>query len=143
MRVAIRQCLRVGANAGALLEDFGVVPDEVHLPTRADVMQGDRMLLQRAAVHLKEQQVRSIAVDTVGPAQSDQRRILIRTRNLRRLDFFVDERPQGSRDLRVGATGDATLEGVSVRIGSTLRLVGYSSADDERPAAVHRTAIAF
>ena len=40
MRVAIRQCLRVGPRAGALLEDFGVVPDADYRPTRDDVMEG-------------------------------------------------------------------------------------------------------
>ena len=51
MRVAIRQCLRVGPRAGALLENFGVVPETYYQPTRQDVMEGYRGLLVRAAVY--------------------------------------------------------------------------------------------
>ncbi len=60
MRVAIRQCLRVGPRAGALLEDFGVVPDAC-LPgsTRDDVMEGDRELLACAAELLAERSRRA------------------------------------------------------------------------------------
>ena len=107
MRVAIRQCLRVGPRAGALLEDFGVVPDAVHLPTRADVMEGDSMLLARAAELLAAQAARSIKVTMGGPdaANPGKRQITIRTRGLKRLDFFVDDRPQASRDLDGGRGG--------------------------------------
>ena len=72
MRVAIRQCLRVGPRAGALLEDFGVVPDAVHQTQREDLMEGDRMLLARAAEFPGEAAYARHQGDTgkFGPSQS-------------------------------------------------------------------------
>ena len=139
MRVAIRQCLRVGPRAGALLEDFGVVPDAIHYPTREDVMEGDRMLLARAAEFLAAKPARSIKV-TMGaanPATPGQRRINITTLGLTRLDFYVDDRPQGSLDLTVNAAGEATLT-PSAPAGTMLRLTGYAAATDTRPAAFYK-----
>ena len=143
MRVAIRQCLRVGPRAGALLEDFGVVPDEVHLPTREDVMEGDRMLLTRAAELLAAQSTRSIKVTIGGPdtANPGLRQISITTHGLKRLDFFVDDRPQASRDLDVNAAGEATLT-PAIRMGATLRLTGYAEPTDSAPVALYRGQVA-
>jgi len=47
-RVAVRRCQRVHARAGAPLERDGVVPDVLHLPTRADLFDQDRDLLEAA-----------------------------------------------------------------------------------------------
>jgi Peptidase family S41 len=52
MRVAIRQSTRVGPNAGVLLEDLGVEPDALHLPTRRDLLEDDADLLDFAAALL-------------------------------------------------------------------------------------------
>ena len=131
MRVAIRQCLRVGPRAGALLEDFGVVPDADYRPTREDVMEGYKGLLARAAEFLAEQTTRSIKV-TIGvpnAANPGQRQVTITTRGLKRLDFFVDDRPRDSHDLIVNAAGEATLTAY-IRMGATLRLAGYAEPTD-------------
>lgn len=143
LRVAIRQCLRVGARAGALLEDFGVVPDAVHPPTREDVLEGDRMLLARAVEFLAAQATRSIKV-TMGvtdAANPGLRQISIKTRGLKRLDFAVDDRPQASRDLVVDATDEATLT-PSIRMGAALRLTGYANSTDGAPVALYRGQVA-
>jgi C-terminal processing protease CtpA/Prc/subtilisin family serine protease len=143
MRVAIRQCLRVGKKAGALLEDFGVVPDAVYLPTREDVMEGDRILLARAAEILRAQPLRSIKVTIQGLVHNPndpsdvKRQLRIDTRNIRRLDFFVDNRPQGSKDLNLNNAGEASLSGAAVRQGARLRLMGYANAQDRAPAALY------
>lgn len=133
MRVAIRQCLRVGPRAGALLEDFGVTPNDVHKPTREDVMEGDRMLFARAAEFLARQPVRSIKVShgNVSPAAPTMRGIEIKTRGLKRLDFYMDDRPTTSIDLNVDASGAATLT-PSIRSGVMLRLLGYVDPNDEQ-----------
>ena len=139
MRVALRQCLRVGPRAGALLEDFGVVPDAVHYPQREDVMEGDRMLLARAAEFLAAEPARRIKV-TMGapnPAAHGQRKLDITTSGLTRLDFYVDDRPQGSLDLDVNAQGEAKLS-PSAPTGAMLRLTGYINLMDKRPAALYR-----
>jgi subtilisin family serine protease len=137
MRVAIRQCLRVGQQAGSLLEDFGVVPDKVHLPTRRDVMEGDGDLLAEAAELLKAAPTRSITVTMGALNASGQRQMTIKTRNLKRMDFFVDDRPEGNRNLDANAAGDAAL-GLAVRVGTRLRLLGYTDVADRAPAAAYR-----
>ena len=45
----IRRLLRVGPNAGTPLEDYGVIADVRHLPTRRDVTGGDADLMAAAA----------------------------------------------------------------------------------------------
>jgi subtilisin family serine protease/C-terminal processing protease CtpA/Prc len=143
MRVAIRQCLRVGPRAGALLEDFGVTPDAVHQVTREDVMHGDRRLLARALEFLAAQSARSIKVTIGSPhvARPEMRQITIKTKGLKRLDFFVDDRPQTSRDLELNAAGESTLT-PSVRTGAKLRLTGYVESADVAPAAIYRGEVA-
>jgi subtilisin family serine protease/C-terminal processing protease CtpA/Prc len=139
MRVAIRQCLRVGPRAGALLEDFGVSPDAIHKPTREDVMEGDRKLLERAAEFLAAGRPRSIKI-TIGasnPAAPDQRQITIKTSGLKRLDSYLDDRPQGTRNLIVDAKGEATLT-ASATIGALLRLTGFAEPTDKTPAALYQ-----
>lgn len=48
MRVAIRQTLRVGEQAGMPVEDLGIVPDEEHKMTKKDVLQGNVDLIEHA-----------------------------------------------------------------------------------------------
>ena len=133
MRVAIRQCLRVGPRAGALLEDFGVIPNEVHLPTRADVLEGDKDLFAWAAGWLAKQLPRSINV-IFGAIRDGQRQATIRTRGLKRLDFFVNDRPEASIDIHPDAQGEATITPL-IEVGSTLRLAGYAELAGPEPAA--------
>ena len=48
-RLAVRRCLRVHGHAGELLEGVGVIPDQLHPPTRADLFHDDADLLDEAA----------------------------------------------------------------------------------------------
>jgi subtilisin family serine protease len=139
MRVAIRQCLRVGSRSGALLEDFGVVPDAVHQPTREDVMEGDKVLMALATKLLAEQSTRSIKVTIGAPdaANPSNRKIDIKTRGLKRLDIYLDDRPRTSLDLSVNAVGEATLT-PSIQRGALLRFVGFVEPTDKVPVAQYR-----
>jgi hypothetical protein len=49
LSLVIRRVLRVGPNAGAPLEDYGVVADERHEMTRNDIMNNDADLMSTAA----------------------------------------------------------------------------------------------
>lgn len=142
MRVALRQSLRVGPRAGALLEDYGVAPDRVHLPTRSDLLGGERELFAVAAEMLAGQALRSIVVkplapDAGTPATPTTRNLHIETRGLARLDFYIDERPWASPDLEAGADHRATLQ-VPVKTGAALRLLGYVRPADAQAAASWR-----
>jgi subtilisin family serine protease len=143
MRVAIRQCLRVGARAGALLEDFGVAPDEIHRPTRADVMEADRELLARAASILIEEPDRqiSVSVGAPDPKNAGFRVVTITTGGLSRLDFYVEDRPEGSVDLNIDADGKSTLT-LPMKNGASIRLAGFIKPSDLVAVAVHRGRIA-
>jgi hypothetical protein len=56
-RVALRRSLRVGAKAGAELEDLGIAPIEhSHTMTRDDILCGNKDLIAAAAVILKNKQ---------------------------------------------------------------------------------------
>jgi hypothetical protein len=137
MRVAIRQCLRVGTKAGALLEDFGVVPNEFYKLQRQDLMQGDIGLLSFAATLLSKKKARSIKI--VGSAigsTSTKKQITIRTCGLDRLDFIINDRLRASIDLPTNAAGEATVR-PEVDIGVKLKLLGYLSSED-RPLALYR-----
>ena len=55
LRVAVLRCRRTGDRAGQMLEGVGVVPDEVHRPTRADRLEGSPDLMEAAGRWLAEQ----------------------------------------------------------------------------------------
>jgi hypothetical protein len=136
LRVAIRQCLRVGPRAGTLLEDFGVTPDDVHRPNRRDVMEGYTALFERAAGILAEQTPHSIRVTVAAanPGSPSVRQVTIQTRGLKRLDSSVDGRPRDSRDIVVDNAGESTLT-ASVREGAVLHLAGYTEPGDTMRSA--------
>jgi hypothetical protein len=138
MRVAIRQCLRVGSHAGALLEDFGVLPDAIHRPTRTDLMEGDRDLLARAAEFLEKRPCRSIKVTGhTNGASPENLTLEIKTIGLKRLDFYLNGRPQGSANLEMNGDGEASLTRDAAK-GDHLILTGFAEPGDETPSALYR-----
>jgi hypothetical protein len=48
-RVAVRRTLRVGLNAGGVVEDLGIRPDERHRTTRRDLLSANEDLIETAA----------------------------------------------------------------------------------------------
>jgi hypothetical protein len=111
----------------------------VHLPTRSDLLGGERELFAVAAEMLAGQALRSIVVKPLASAAATPatREIHIETRGLARLDFYIDERPWASRDLEAGADHRATLQ-VPVKTGAALRLLGYVRPADAQAAASWR-----
>ena len=71
-RVAARRSIRVGAHAGELVEDIGIVPDEYHAMTHDDVLNGNIDLKQHACNMLRNSgPVASLTADIKpGPAGS-------------------------------------------------------------------------
>jgi hypothetical protein len=99
-RVAIRRCTRVGKRSGALVEDLGVVPDEVHRITRRDVLNDGVDLIQRACAMLAAMPVQAVTAkvqSAVAPVRID-----VTTKNVDRLDLFVNTRPHRSLDVSDG-----------------------------------------
>ncbi len=121
MRVAIRRTLRVGALAGTPVEDLGVQPDVTHDITRADVLEGNKDLLDQAGALLAARPVRRLVVDAAA-ASTDTLKLLVG--NLNRIDVSVNGRPRTSLDVSDGPV-EVT---VAMTQGDQIRIDGYSGA---------------
>lgn len=116
LRVAIRRTLRVGTQAGIPLEDLGVTPDSRHAMTRADLLNGNVDLINRAGEILKTQEIYKL------DASVNSNRVTATTLGLDRLDIYIDDRPISSHDITDGTT---TID--SALAGTVLRLDGFSN----------------
>jgi hypothetical protein len=119
-RVAVRRCTRVGKRSGALVEDLGVVPDLIHRLTRQDVLNGSVDLINRAGELLASLPVHAVKATIRTAAGRED--LAVETRNLDRLDLFVDARPYRSLDV---ADGSTTVD-LPPSPGSRLELRGFS-----------------
>ncbi|HEX2079457.1 MAG TPA: S41 family peptidase, partial [Longimicrobium sp.] len=104
MRVSMRRTLRVGRQAGAPLEDLGVVPDRRHFLTRNDLVNDNVDLLNRAGELLAEMKpVRALKV-TAQSSSAAQATLLAQTQAISRLDVYVGDRPNQSIDVQASPT---------------------------------------
>ena len=101
-RVAVRQTTRVGAHSGVPIEDLGVEPDAIHSMTRNDVLCGNVDLIEHAA-SLLAQMPGSSLVATIKRRSEARFRVAVTTRNLARVDAFLDGRPILTFDVNDGA----------------------------------------
>jgi Peptidase family S41 len=125
MRVSIRRTLRVGAEGGTPVEDLGVTPDVRHRMTRADVLEGNIDLLNRAGELLAALPVRRLAV-TVSPAGSDDLDIEVEADNVDRVDVYVDDRPRASLD---PAAGSASVTVTGVPGATSVKAKGFAGGE--------------
>jgi hypothetical protein len=100
MIVAMRRSVRVGAHAGAPLEEFGVSPDRRHSMTRRDILGNNEDLLSKAAQIL--QQMPSFTVSVTFRTHKGARWVVVRATSKRptkkrpaiaRVDVYVNHRP--------------------------------------------------
>jgi len=101
-RVAVRRCTRVGKHAGGLIEDLGVVPDVIHRLTRRDVLNENVDLINKAGEMLAAMPTQTVAAKVRKAAAS--RKVDVTTRNVDRIDLFINSRPFRSVDV-----SDSTL----------------------------------
>ncbi len=104
LRVAIRRTVRVGPNAGDIVEDIGVVPDAIHRMTRRDVLDGNLDLVDAAAAILAEERPHAMDVDVAPDGDGRPSRLTVRTSHVTRLDVVADGRPLRSLDIHDGET---------------------------------------
>jgi hypothetical protein len=97
LSLVIRRVLRVGPNAGAPLEDYGVVADERHSMTRDDIMNNDADLMITAAELLGRGTPRrfDVALSEAGGELTATFEVL----EVDRADVIVDGRPRLTVDL--------------------------------------------
>jgi Peptidase family S41 len=125
MRVSIRRMLRVIDHEGMPLEDLGVTPDYRHEMTREDLLNGNVDLISKAASILAQMPAyklfASIRTEADGKLKVD-----VETKNINRLDLFIDYRPRQSIDLE----GDsARFEIESPKDASFVELRGYKDSN--------------
>ena len=125
MRVAIRRTLRVGAEGGTPVEDLGVVPDERHLMTRNDLLEGNVDLLNRAGELLAALPVRQLDV-TVSQGAADDLAVQVEVTNIDRVDVYVDGRPRASLD---PAGGSATVTVTGVPGATSVKAEGFAGGE--------------
>ncbi len=101
MRVSIRRTIRVGASAGTVLEDLGVVPDQIHRMTRDDLFEGNPDLIAAAADLLADLPKHRLLI-RFGQVSEVGREIVADCLGFDRLDVNVDDRPFGSLDVEDG-----------------------------------------
>ncbi len=125
MRVSIRRTLRVGERSGTPLEDLGVTPDQRHHMTRADLLNRNADLLDRAGALLVAQPVRQLDVSATRHGQL--LKLKLNTRGIQRVDVYVDGRPAISQNVQEGEH-----EVADVPAGQNPRLLevrGFHSGD--------------
>ncbi len=74
------------------LEDLGVLPDEPHHMTKRDLIEGNADLIAHAAQILKGKKSYPLYVE-VKPAAGRALNVKIQTKNIDRVDIYVDGRP--------------------------------------------------
>lgn len=125
-RVAIRRTTRVGERMGVPLEDLGVIPDAQHQMTREDVLNGNKDLIEKAASLLTGVPVRALR-GRVDGMENGTARVTATTRNVTRIDAYVDGRPRATFD--IGADGSHSVSVPGAAGGEGLELRGFQ--DDE------------
>ena len=136
LRVAIRRTVRVGPRAGVLVEDLGVQPDAVHRMTRQDVFGNNEDLIAAAAGLLAARRAHPLHVETVTQG-SGLPRLKVKTRNVSRLDVWLNGRPRGTRDVVADETEIdlQAMAGGPAELGRKVELRAY---DGDELAAVYR-----
>jgi Peptidase family S41 len=122
-RVAIRQTTRVGAHSGVLIEDLGVIPDQIHTMTKDDVLKGNVDLMNAAGHLLANMPVYTLKAKLLKGAGTNVQ-VTATTKNLTRLDVFLNQRPQLSLDV---TDGDSNFNFQSAAGPGMLELRGYKN----------------
>jgi hypothetical protein len=128
LRVAMRRTIRVGLNAGGIVEDLGIEPDRVHRMTRRDIEGGNEDLIDQAA---------EILAALKAGVSREEGVLHVETGRATHFDLFVNERAAG----RFPATGDVTSIALSGVPGwseeATVEVQGF---EENRVVAHHRRA---
>jgi C-terminal processing protease CtpA/Prc len=98
MRVSIRRLLRVNAHEGMPLEDLGIKPDFIHKMTKADLLNNNKDLINHAASILAQMPVHDLSIK-ISKRSDGGFDVKAETKNITRLDVYVDDRPQQSLDI--------------------------------------------
>jgi hypothetical protein len=121
----------VADNPGNVLEDLGVVPDVPYRMTRADVLDGNRDLIDHAIGLLAERKPHPLTA-TVEPAGDRPPRVRVAARNITRIDAALETAAErrwfASRTIRRGEVVLDPREVLGARPAGpvTLEISGYA-----------------
>ena len=125
-RVAVRRTTRVGARAGELLEDQGVLATTVHAVTDADLLEDNVDLLEASVAAMAGRVTRRLGATV--EVEADHMTVAVTTSNIDRVDAYVGDRPVGSQDVaadRATFTVDRSLVGAA----REFRLQGFAGGE--------------
>jgi hypothetical protein len=135
LSVVIRRVLRVGPNAGTPLEDYGVVPDERHVTTRADLVDDDADLMAAASALLGKGTPRRFDVELT--EAGGELTASFTAHGVEHADVVVDGRPRLTVDLG-GDPAPAVVPGAGTP--RLVRVVGYDGGEPVAVRVFARTA---
>jgi hypothetical protein len=128
MRLAIRRCSRVGANAGRHIEDFGVAADETYHPLHVDdVLAGMAEIVGHACKQLARMPRFRIDAPRAALRADGSVSVDVRTHNVASLRFFFDhdEEPSAQRTVRNGMARTFLVRPRDNGSPSRLRIEGF------------------
>ncbi len=129
MALASRRSIRVGRNAGVALEDAGVGRDIAYSTTRDDLLYGDRDLLRFACEQLSA--MPSYVLQVISATATDAGvRVELRTGNLSRIEFLLDQHPQAACAAAEHVELVVPKDGLP-SAPKRLQVRGYTSIEDE------------
>jgi len=132
MNAAVRRSVRVGPNAGTLLEDLGVVPDERHWLTRRDVLEGNPNLIEHASKILSRRRPYRLSI-TSARVSGGTAEITLDTKNLSSVDIHVDGHTRDAIEVADGETA------VSIEVGEGSGTLDFKGFDDEGRLSASRS----
>jgi hypothetical protein len=128
LRIAVRRTLRVGPNAGEVIEDFGIAPDQIHLMTENDIRGKNEDLVATAVEALQRLPCYRLSVTR------DNDTIEVEAPGADWVQVTRAERPLRTFDL--DSTGRTRLSGQ--RLGAPGQEVEFAAYADGQPVASTR-----
>ena len=128
LRIAVRRTLRVGPNAGEVIEDFGIEPDQIHLMTENDIEGKNEDLIATAVEALQRLPCYHLSVT------GDHDAVEVDAPGADWVQVTRAERPLGTFDL--DSTGRVKLAGK--RLGAPGEEVEFVAYDEGQPVASTR-----
>lgn len=126
MRVSMRRGLRVGRRDGMPVEDLGVIPDERHFMTKADLLNDNVDLINKAGSLLAARQPAHAFAITLQPVSTTQINADANTQRISRLDVYLDDRPVQSIDVQPGQTNFSVTKPLPAQM--TLEIRGFEGS---------------
>jgi hypothetical protein len=132
--LAVRRSIRVGENAGKVIEDVGVTCDIPYRITKNDLLKKDVDLMRFACAHLGKRRRHLLRIESARITKAGVE-VKVASENLHRLEFRLNQSLQCSHEPDNDGTYVVPVKGLAGKPGR-LRVNGYAL---ERPWALKRS----